>query len=144
MKTLLTIFFALLVVQALTAQTPDFPDDKRSSIVDNLTTGIESPNTGLHTSSALVMSDLISESYLESGDASEAMIPLLKLLQNGKTDEERIAAAFALYQLNSPIAIYQLRGVAVFDDNEQVAEVCKNLYYSYHKLHGTEYLVSLN
>ena len=144
MKTLLTIFFALLVVQALTAQTPDFPDDKRSSIVDNLTTGIESPNTDLHTSSALVMSDLINESYLESGDASEAMIPLLKLLQNGKTDEERIAAAFALYQLNSPIAIYQLRGVAVFDDNEQVAEVCKNLYYSYHKLHGTEYLVSLN
>ena len=144
MKTLLTIFFALLVVQALTAQTPDFPDDKKSSIVDNLTTGIESPNTGLHTSSALVMSDLINESYLESGDASEAMIPLLKLLQNGKTDEERIAAAFALYQLNSPIAIYQLRGVAVFDDNEQVAEVCKNLYYSYHKLHGTEYLVSLN
>ena len=144
MKTLLTIFFALLVVQALTAQTSNFPDDKKSSIVDNLTTGIESPNTGLHTSSALVMSDLISESYLESGDASEAMIPLLKLLQNGKTDEERIAAAFALYQLNSPIAIYQLRGVAVFDDNEQVAEVCKNLYYSYHKLHGTEYLVSLN
>jgi len=70
------------------------------------------------------------------------MIPLLKLLNDGKTDEERIAAAVALYQLGNPIGIYRLRGVAVFDDNEKVAMVCKNLYYTYHKLHGTEYLVS--
>jgi len=48
----------------------------------------------------------------------------------------------ALFQLGNPIGIYQLRGVAVFDDNEKVATVCKNLYYSYHKLHHTEYLVS--
>ena len=89
------------------------------------------------------MSELITESYLESGDASKAMIPLLKLLKNGKTDGERIAAAVALYQLGNPIGIYQLRGVAVFDDNEKVATACKNLYYTYHKLQGTEYLVNL-
>lgn len=104
--------------------------------------GIESDNIGLHTSVALVMYDLINKSYLESNDASKAMIPLFKLLNEGKTDEERIAAAVALYQLGNPVGIYRLRGVAVFDDNQKVASVCKNLYYSYHKLHGTEYLVT--
>ncbi len=142
MKTFITVFFALLVVQALSAQIPEFPENNKSVIVDNLIVGIKSENTGLHTSAALVMYTLISESYLESDDASEAMIPLLKLLKNGNTDEERVAAAMALFQLGNPIGIYQLRGVAVFDDNEKVATICKNLYYSYHKLHGTEYLVS--
>lgn len=142
MKTLITVILTLLVVQSLSAQAPEFPADKKSAIVDNLTVGIESENTGLHTSSALVMYDLISESYLEISDASKAMIPLLKLLNEGKTDEERIAAAVALYQLGNPIGIYRLRGVAVFDDNEKVSTVCKNLYVTYHKLHGTEYLIS--
>lgn len=142
MKTFITVFFALLVVQALSAQVPEFPENNKSVIVDNLIVGIKSENTGLHTSAALVMYTLISESYLESDDASEAMIPLLKLLKNGNTDEERVAAAMALFQLGNPIGIYQLRGVAVFDDNEKVATICKNLYYSYHKLHGTEYLAS--
>jgi HEAT repeat protein len=143
MKTLITLLFALLVVHTLSAQVTEFPAERKSAIVDNLTVGIESDNTGLHTSAALVMYDLINESYLESSDASKAMIPLLKILNEGKTDEERIAAAVALYQLGNPIGIYRLRGVAVFDNNERVATICKNLYVSYHKLHGTEYLITL-
>jgi hypothetical protein len=143
MKTLLTVFLTLLVVHSLSAQITEFPAEKKSAIVDNLTVGIESDNSGLHTSAALVMYDLINNSYLESSDASKAMIPLLKLLNEGKTNQERIAAAVALYQLGNPVGIYCLRGVAVFDDNEKVATVCKNLYVTYHKLHGTEYLISL-
>jgi len=143
MKTLFTLLFALLVVHTPKAQVTEFPAEKKSAVVDNLTAGIKSENTGLHTSSALVMFDLISESYLQSNDASKAMIPLLKLLKEGETDDERIAAAIALYKLGNPIGIYQLRGVGVFDENLKVATVCKNLYVSYHKLHGTEYLVSL-
>lgn len=142
MKTLITVFLTLLVVQSLSAQTPEFLAEKKSAIVDNLTVGIESKNTGLHTSAALVMYDLINEAYLETTDASKAIIPLLKMLNDGKTDEERIAAAVALYELGNPIGIYRLRGVAVFDDNEKVATICKNLYYTYHKLQGTEYLVA--
>lgn len=142
MKTIITVILTLLVVQSLPAQTPEFPAEKKSAIVDNLTVGIESENTGLHTSAALVMYDLINEAYLESADASKAMVPLLKMLKEGKTDEERIAAAVALYELGNPIGIYRLRGVAVFDDNEKIALICKNLYFTYHKLHGTEYLVS--
>jgi len=141
MKTLIIVLFALFAVQTVSAQATEFPVEKKSAIVDNLTTAIVSENNGLHTSGALVLSDLINDSYLETSDASKAMIPLLQLLNNGKTEQERIAAAVALYQLGNPIGIYQLRGVAVFDDNENVATICKNLYYSHHKLQGTEYLV---
>jgi hypothetical protein len=142
MKTFITVFFALLVVQTLSAQVTEFPENKKSVIVENLTVGIKSENTGLHTCAALVIYDLINESYIESSEASITLIPLLIILKTGQTDDERIAAAMALYQIGDPIGIYQLRGVAVSDDNEKVATVCKNLYYSYHKLHGTEYLVS--
>ena len=142
MKKLLTILFAFLVVLTLSAQQNEFSAEKKSAVVDNLTTAVKSDNIGLQTSGALVLSNLIGDSYIESDDASVALIPLMKMLKEGKTDEERIAAAVALYQLGDGIGIYSLRGVAVYDDNEKVATVCKNLYYSYHKLHNTEYLVS--
>jgi len=142
MKTLISVLLTLFSVQTLLAQASEFSTEQKSAIVNNLIVGIESDNTGLHTSSAIVMHDLINEAYLQNSDASKAMIPLLKLLNNGKTDEERIAAAVALYEIGNPVGIYRLRGVAVFDDNVKVATVCKNLYYTYHKLHGTEYLVS--
>jgi HEAT repeat protein len=142
MKTLFIVLFTLFTVQTLTAQTAPFPAEKKSAIVANLKAGIESENAGLHTSAALVLSDLISESYLQSGDASNTLIPLLRLLENGKTDEERIAAAFALYQLGNNIGIYRLRGTAIFDDNEKVARVCKNLYYTYHILNGSDYFLN--
>jgi hypothetical protein len=119
-----------------------FSEEKKSLIVDNLEKAIGSENTGLHTSGALVLSELIYDSYLDKDDASEVMIPLIKLLKNGETEEERIAAAVALYQLGNSVGIYQLRNVGVFDSNEKIATICKNLYYTYHKLNGTEYLVS--
>lgn len=143
MKTLIIMFIAIILVSSLSAQVTEIPADKKSAVVDNLTEGIKSDNTGLQTSSALVMYDLINESYLKSSDASKAMIPLLKMLDEGKTEEERIAAAVALYQLGNSIGIYRLNGVARFDDNERVASVCRNLYYTYHKLNGTEYLTRL-
>jgi HEAT repeat protein len=142
MKALAVLFFALIAVQAVQAQSAEFTVEKKSAIVDNLTVGIKSENTGLHTSSSFVLSDLVNDGYLNAEDASKALIPLLKLLKYGETEEVRIAAALALYQLGDEIGIYQLRGVGKFDDDEKVAVVCRNLYYTYHKLNGTEYLVS--
>ena len=142
MKTLLIVLMTLALVPFVTAQTEQFPQEKKSVIVDNLNVGINSSNIGLRTSSADVLFDLIEDDYLQSDDASKSMIPLLNMLENGKTDDERIAAAVALYQLGNGIGIYRLRGVAIFDDNKRVSTICKNLYYSYHKLHGTEYLIN--
>lgn len=142
MKTLIVALMALVLVPFVTAQTEQFPQEKKSAIVDNLNVGINSSNIGLRTSSADVLFDLIEDDFLQSDDASKSMIPLLNMLENGKTDDERIAAAVALYQLGNGIGIYRLRGVAIFDDNKRVSTICKNLYYSYHKLHGTEYLIN--
>jgi len=141
MKTLIIVLTALILVSFVSAQTEQFPQEKKSAIVDNLNVGIRSTNYGLRTSSADILYDLIDEAYLESDDASEVMIPLLIMLEKGQTDEERISAALALFKLGNNIGIYRLRGVAIFDDNERVSKICKNLYYSYHKLHGTEYLI---
>jgi hypothetical protein len=141
MKTLIAFLLAAVLIPIASANAGDFPEKKKSAIVDNLTTGIVSDNCGLRTGSAYVLSDLISEEYLKSDDASKAMIPLLKMLENGKTEYERIAAAVALYKLGNGIGIYRLRGVAIFDKDEKVSQVCKNLYYSYNKLHGTEYFI---
>lgn len=142
MKGLAIILFALLTVQIASAKSTAFTDKEKSLIVDNLTKAITSENTGLQTSGALVLSDLINKSYLEGSDASKAMIPLLKILRSDKSEMERIVAAVALYQLGNAIGIYQLRGIALFDSNKKLANICKNLYYSYHKLHGTEYLIN--
>ena len=143
MKSLMVVLFLLLFLPASLAQELGFSPEKKSVVVNNLTIGIESANNGLKISSARVLYDLIDEGYMNGDDADKAMIPLLRLLENGKTDEVRIAAALALFKLGNSVGIYKLRGVAVFDDNEKLGTICKNLYYSYHKLNGTEYLVNL-
>lgn len=142
MKTLMIVLISLLIQLTCLAQVEISGDDK-SAAVDNLTNGIQSNNSGLSVSSALVLYDLINEGYIESDYGSKALIPLLRLLENGETDEVRISAALALYKLGNGIGIYKLRGVALFDDNEKVSTICKNLYCTYHKLNGTEYLVSI-
>lgn len=141
MKNIIAVLLALVIIPAFTLQAEQLPKEKKDAAVDNLTVGIESANEGLRTSSANVLTGLIDESYLESSDASKAMIPLLKMLDKGETDCERIAAAVALFKLGNNIGIYKLRGVAIFDENQKVSSVCKNLYYSFHKLQGTEYLL---
>lgn len=143
MKTLFMLLMLMLPVSVVFSQSENLSSTQKSEIVDNLNVGINSDNNGLRTSSADVLSDLVNDKYLDKSDASKSMIPLLMMLENGKSDEERISAALALYNLGNPIGIYRLRGVAVYDNNEKVSTVCKNLYYTYHKLNGTEYLVDL-
>lgn len=143
MKTLIVVLITALLIPVVSTNAGELPEKKKSAAVDNLSVGIVSENSGLRTSSACVLSDLINDEYLTKDDASQVMIPLLIMLEKGKNDCERIAAAVALYKLGNPIGIYRLRGVAKFDDNKKVSDVCKNLYVTYHKLNGTEYLVDL-
>ena len=142
MKTLMISFFSLFFMLTVLAQDVELSTEKQSVVVDNLTSGIVTDNNGLNASAAIVLYDLIDQGYLESDNGSKAMIPLLRLLNNGKTEEVRIAAALALYKLGNGIGIYRLRGAAIFGDNEKVSSVCKNLYYSYHKINGTEYFLN--
>lgn len=143
MKTLIIVLLALVILPVTTIRSAELPEKKKAVVVDNLTVGLVSDNCGLRTSSANVLSNLITDEYIDESDAYKAMIPLLVMLEKGETECERICAAVALFKLGNGIGIYRLRGVALFDDNEKVSEICKNLYTSYHKLNGTEYLIDL-
>ncbi len=143
MKTLASILLlsSLLIAPILAAGADLTPSTNKSEIVENLVAGINSDNEGLRTSSAVVITEVIDNSIASPEDFSPSLIPLLKMLNEGTTEMERIVAAVALYSLADGIGIYRLRGSARFDDSEKVRAVSKNLYYAYHTLHHSQYFL---
>ena len=59
MKTLVIVLMTLVMVPFVTAQTEQFAEEKKSAIVDNLTVGIKSDNTGIRVGSVNEIYDLI-------------------------------------------------------------------------------------
>jgi len=143
MKTLMSILLLSSVMFApiLAAGADLTPSTNKSEIAANLVAGITSDNEGLRVSSAAVITEAIDNSIAEPKDFSGSLIPLLKMLDNGATEMERITAAVALYSLDNGIGIYRLRGSARFDKSEKVRDVSKNLYYSFHTLNHTQYFL---
>lgn len=99
-----------------------FSDAKLSVIEENLLRGIKSDNTGLQTSCAYFLGEM------KSG---KALIPLLKLVKHGATEESRIIAALSLYKIHSKIGMNQLRGLAKSDNSELVRKVFDRIYKKY-------------
>ncbi len=128
MKTLVFIFLvsSLLFAPFLTAGAGPKSQLNSTSIADNLTQGIQSDNEGLRISSATMILEFIDNSVVKADVFSKSLIPLLKMLDNGKTDSERMTAALTLYSLDNSIGIYRLRGAAKFDQSEKVRSVSKN------------------
>ncbi len=143
MKTLVLILLlsSLMFAPLLAAGADRAPSTDKSAIVQSLVNGISSENDGLRTSAAVVMKEVIDRAIVQPEDFSGSLIPLLKMLDTGRTDDERIAAAVALYSLDNGIGIYRLRGSARFDNSEKVRTVSKNLYYSFHTLHHSKYFL---
>jgi len=71
-----------------------FSEEKYDQIEENMLIGIKSVNTGLQTSCAYFLGEMKSD---------RAMIPLLRLVQNGGTEEARIIAALSLYKFNQKL-----------------------------------------
>ncbi len=143
MKTLVLILLlsSLMFAPLLAAGADLTPSTSKSEIVENLLNGISSDNEGLRTSSAVVITEVIDNSIVSPEDFSASLKPLLKMLDNGSTEMERITAAVALYSLNNGIGIYRLRGSARFDESERVRMVSKNLYYAFHTLNHSQYFL---
>ena len=99
-----------------------FAEEKLSLIEDNLLNGIKSDNVGLQTSCAY---------YLGEMKSDLALIPLLRLARNGKTEEARIIAGLSLYKIESHIGLHILKGRAVNDESELVRKVFDRLYKKY-------------
>ncbi len=99
-----------------------FDEEHRDLIEDNLMKGINSNNLGLQVSSAYFLGELKS---------SKAIIPLLKLLREGETEEARIIAAISLYKLDSGIGMYRLKWYSVHEENEMLRRNFQRIYNTY-------------
>ena len=100
-----------------------FSEEEYDQIEANMLAGIKSDNTGLQTSCAYFLGEMKSD---------RAMIPLLKLVSNGKTEESRIIAALSLYKIESKIGMYRLKQLSkIYEKSELVRKVFDRLYEIY-------------
>jgi len=99
-----------------------FSEDKYDQIEENMLLGIKSNNTGLQTSCAYFLGEMKSD---------RAMIPLLRLVSNGRTEATRIIAALSLYKIESNIGMYRLKYLAKTDDSELAKRVFDIIYKKY-------------
>jgi hypothetical protein len=97
-------------------------DEEYHQVEQNLLAGINSDNIGLQTSSAYFLGEMKSD---------RAMIPLLKLVQNGETEEARIIAALSLYKIESKIGMYRLKYLVETDESELARRVFGRIYQKY-------------
>jgi hypothetical protein len=143
MKTLmLTLLLSSLMFAPILAGGADLtPSTNKTAVIASLINGIQSENEGLRISSATVITSVIDNALVTPEDFSTSLIPLLRMLDNGATEKERIVAAVALYSINDRIGIYRLRGSAKFDNSEKVRLISKNLYYAYHTLTQSTYFL---
>jgi hypothetical protein len=101
------------------------------AIVENLKVGLTSDNYGLKVSSAYVLGQLVCCNVITADDASDAIIPLLKILKDEKADEARIVAALTLYHLKSDRGAMIYGFAAKNDDSERFSKFSDLLYREY-------------
>jgi HEAT repeat protein len=101
--------------------------DHKAAIA-NLLVGLNSDNYGLRTSCAFMLGEL---------KASQAVIPLMKMLHSEKSDDARIVAALSLYKIGNPIGIFAVKQAGRFDDSERVRKMCSNFYVNFQQKETT-------
>jgi HEAT repeat protein len=104
-----------------------------NAVVDNLMVGLQSENLGVRVSSAYVLGQLISTNVIEADDASETIIPLMKIMNSEENDEARIVAALALYQLKSERGISLLKYAGEKDKSPRFSRIGTTFYLAHLK-----------
>jgi len=142
MKTLLILLLSsLMFASILAAGAGSKTKLNKYAIIENLNRGLNSDNEGLRISSAGMIQEIIDNAIVNPDEFSTSLIPLLKMLDNGSTEYERLSAALTLYSIGNGIGIYRLRGSAKYDESEKVRTISKNLYYGYHTVHQSTYFL---
>ncbi|MCB9250082.1 MAG: HEAT repeat domain-containing protein [Ignavibacteriales bacterium] len=95
---------------------------KYEEIENNLVEGINSDNRGLQISSAYFLGEMKSH---------RAINPLLKMLKDGTTEEERIIAALSLSKIKTEQGLFAVKQRIKFDDSERVQRLCE-IFYNNH------------
>jgi hypothetical protein len=123
------IFISLFLVILLSAplSTIAEPTNTKSFIlssntIESLLIGLKSQNLGLKTSAAFMLGEL---------DVKSAVVPLMRVMRNDKSDEAKIMAALALYKLGTPMSINALLQASRFENSERVKKMCSRFYFDY-------------
>jgi hypothetical protein len=91
-------------------------------IEQNRLIGLASDNEGLRISCAFNLGEMKSE---------KAVIPLIKLLRDGTSEEERIIAALSLIKIGDPRGAFFVGRTAKYCDCEKLRYFCTKFYQSY-------------
>jgi len=84
--------------------------------------GLASDNEGLRVSCAFNLGEMKSE---------KAVNPLMKLLREGKTLEERVIAALSLVKIGNTQGVYLVSRLSKFSDCEKTRKMCERFYSGY-------------
>lgn len=84
--------------------------------------GLASDNQGLRVSCAFNLGEM------KSGKAE---IPLMKLLREGETYEERVIAALSLIKIGSAQGVYLVGRLAKFCECDKTRRICEKFYNGY-------------
>ena len=124
---LLTILLVLTFsITSLASST--ITEEKYTQIEDNLLVGINSENLGLQVSCAYFLGEMKSD---------RAIIPLLRMLKSGDTEEQRIIAALSLAKIKSERGLFAIKQRIKFDDSERVQRLCE-IFYTNHIVNELE------
>jgi HEAT repeat protein len=121
---LLTVSLLLISFVSAFAGNPETKDYSKvgKEAVDNLLVGVKSENRGLRVSCAY---------FLGEYKANIAVIPLMKMLHDEKTEEGRIIAALSLVKIGNAMGIYAVKEAAEKDNSQRVRNLCARFYNTY-------------
>jgi hypothetical protein len=125
-NTILTVVvFSVLLFTQLSYAKVNAPSSKTntySSIELNRLIGLQSENEGLRISCAFNLGEMKSKN---------AVIPLMKILRESNSYEERIIAALSLIKIGDTQGAYMVGRVAQFNDDPKVSYFCEKFYNAY-------------
>jgi hypothetical protein len=98
------------------------PQERYVTAEANLLSALASENAGLRESAAYMLGEM---------GSSKAVIPLMGMLREGKTESARIVAALALSRIGDARGVYAVRRAAQFDESEDVQARCAWFYEQY-------------
>ncbi len=119
----IVLLLAACALPAMAAdKAKDQADTRHSAEIASLLAGVNSDNMGLKESAACMLGDL---------KCTEAVIPLMRMLHEGKDETTRIVAALALSKIGDARGIYAVKQAVRFDSSPKVQETCAWFYNRY-------------
>ncbi|OGU57782.1 MAG: hypothetical protein A2V66_01345 [Ignavibacteria bacterium RBG_13_36_8] len=122
-KFIFLVSLILLVVFAAQISAEQTSEKSKSETIEtNLIIGVNSNNEGLRISAAYYLGEMKSE---------KAVIPLMRMLREEKSDAARIMAALSLIKIEDPQGLFLVKRTATFNEYARVRNLSGHFYNAY-------------